>query len=565
MLNIDERGDLGWRADDLVGACVGVLGVRGSGKSNTAAVLLEELLPFMAGTVVDIDGDHWGLKAMFPQMVLAGGSHADTPLTDPVRLARRSFEDDVPVLLDFSDMREAEMMENLEQYLTALWGVSSPEAARKPYLLLIEEAHKFIPQGRETEVKDILRDFAARGRKRGIMLVLVSQRSQKVDKDTLTSATHYLLHRVFHPNDLRTYQELIPRDAQRVAQLVNELGTGEAISRDGARVQVVGIRQRKTFHAGATPKLRRAEEAGKIDEKYDGKTASNYDTGARGEASRGQHAELRSPRDGEIPANQRFPWAAGINAAWDVIALLADACTRITVGGSLRRGKDTVGDVEIIAQPGDVLRFERRCDLLRAWGTFTPRLNKIGNRIAWGPRFKAAVYAGLPLDIFIVLPDRQWGPTCVIRTGPGTANECLVTTLGIRNRLGDVGVLPTGVAFSDGGLIQHGVKLDTKEEMDVFNACRLPWVEPGLRSVATYREAASAARDGAEYVGKAVGDASLIQRWDFVKFDERYWRLDPIERLASKPELAALVERLREAEVVETVEQGLLWQAGGLW
>jgi hypothetical protein len=129
-----------------------------------------------------------------------------------------------------------------------------------------------------------------------------------------------------------------------------------------------------------------------------------------------------------------------------------------------------------------------RLDELLKRGVMSLRLKKDGSRIAWGDRYKATLYKGFALDVFIVLPDRQWGPTMVIRTGPGDANGALVTQQGVTNHDGNIGVCPAGMKFENGAVWGEGGApyLDTPEEIDVFAALGLPWIPPHLRSPGEY-------------------------------------------------------------------------------
>ena len=77
-MNIDNMTEnlLSLEAADLIGQSVAVLGIKGSGKSNTAAVLMEELL--IAGIpicVVDIAGEYYTLKDEFPHVAIIGRSY----------------------------------------------------------------------------------------------------------------------------------------------------------------------------------------------------------------------------------------------------------------------------------------------------------------------------------------------------------------------------------------------------------------------------------------------------------------------------------------------------------
>lgn len=176
-----------------------------------------------------------------------------------------------------------------------------------------------------------------------------------------------------------------------------------------------------------------------------------------------------------------------IPLALEVIGFVADCCSRVAIAGSIRRGKPAVRDVEIVAQAKQGV-LDRRCDELFRLDVLGKRQKSNGHLVAWGPRYKAAWYRGVPLDLFIVLPDRQWGPTMLIRTGPGEANGVLVTQEGVLNRDGLRGILPKTMQFKEGRLWAHGLAIDTPEEEDVFYRVGLPWLPPHERSARTYQK-----------------------------------------------------------------------------
>jgi len=77
-LNLDTNNILNLQTQDLIGRCVAVLGISGSGKTNTAAVLVEELLSSgVPMTIVDIEGEYWGLKEKYEVLVAGRSEHAD--------------------------------------------------------------------------------------------------------------------------------------------------------------------------------------------------------------------------------------------------------------------------------------------------------------------------------------------------------------------------------------------------------------------------------------------------------------------------------------------------------
>jgi DNA polymerase/3'-5' exonuclease PolX len=190
-----------------------------------------------------------------------------------------------------------------------------------------------------------------------------------------------------------------------------------------------------------------------------------------------------------------------LRLAVEAVKLLAPYCTRIAIAGSIRRGKAMVGDIEIVCQPAEMALPSGKkgfihikqdgvkwiCDRLREDGVFEPRLNMSGNPEAWSDRHKRAFYQGAKLDLFIVQPDRSWGYTMLLRTGPGDANGVLVTKLGVRNHDGNLGILPAAYQFREGELWRNELHIPTPEEKDVFAALDLPYMPPPLRSVEMYQ------------------------------------------------------------------------------
>lgn len=253
-LSIDSANKFQLQPQTLVGRSIAVLGITGSGKTNTAAVLIEELLSSgLPLTIVDIEGEYWGLKERFEVLVAGRSEHAELEVgpSNAGKLAEISVKRGISVILDLSDFTQDEAYEFLVQYFSSLWATCS--LVKQPYQVVLEEAHEFIPQGAGTPLKQILTRIALRGRKRGLGIILISQRSAKVEKDVLTQTSLLFLHKVIHPIDLKVYKDLIPLPSTEVEEMVRKLQLGEAIVMYNHQVNIIHIRLRRTFHAGSTP------------------------------------------------------------------------------------------------------------------------------------------------------------------------------------------------------------------------------------------------------------------------------------------------------------------------
>lgn len=261
VLSIDSLNGFELQTQTLVGRSIAVLGITGSGKTNTAAVLIEELLSNdLPLTIVDIEGEYWGLKERFEILVAGRSEHAELEIgpENAGKLAEISVKRGISVILDLSDFTQEESYEFLLEYFKSLWTTSS--VTKQPYQIVLEEAHEFVPQSTSTPLKQVLTRIALRGRKRGLGIILISQRSAKVEKDVLTQASLLFLHRVVHPIDLRVYKDLIPLPATQVEDMVRRLRPGEAIIVYNHEANIVQLRLRFTFHAGSTPTWKRVTQ-----------------------------------------------------------------------------------------------------------------------------------------------------------------------------------------------------------------------------------------------------------------------------------------------------------------
>lgn len=195
------------------------------------------------------------------------------------------------------------------------------------------------------------------------------------------------------------------------------------------------------------------------------------------------------------------PYAEALRRALTLTGALDSACERLEVAGSLRREKPEVHDIELVAmtrleeRPGDDLWStdathdlleERIAELLAA--RFLEARQVANNRAdgsvdvttKLGPAFKALVYRGIPVDLFVVRPPASWGCIYALRTGPGDWNTKLVT---------DCKAIGRRVA---GGQVERWsyrgwVPVPTPEEADFFRELGQPWVEPPERHVERIR------------------------------------------------------------------------------
>jgi DNA polymerase/3'-5' exonuclease PolX len=191
-----------------------------------------------------------------------------------------------------------------------------------------------------------------------------------------------------------------------------------------------------------------------------------------------------------MSSGEPIPWTDAMATAEELRSLLAPACERIEVAGSLRRRRPTVSDIELVAMPRFVDEQDGLFDTARH-SALDALLGDIERRpvtlhrhdgteqeqVRDGTAYKALQYRGLPVDLFIVDPERSdWGVIFTIRTGPADFAHELVARCRTWGR-----------RVQGGRLYDRGRYVPCPEETDFLAAVGLPWIEPWDRTPGAVR------------------------------------------------------------------------------
>ena len=187
---------LGVLLPSALDARVAIVGTSGSGKTYAAKGLLERV---MAGggriCVVDPLGVWWGLakgadgaEPPFP-VVVFGGARADVPIEpgSGVALGRLIGREAMACVVDVSDFGSAGSRRVfMTEFTTALY-----EANTEPLHLVLDEADLWAPQRTQPDGLELLgrmEEIVRRGRVRGFVPWLITQRPAVLHKDVLSQA-----------------------------------------------------------------------------------------------------------------------------------------------------------------------------------------------------------------------------------------------------------------------------------------------------------------------------------------------------------------------------------------
>lgn len=259
---------------EVITMATAILGIRGSGKTNTAGVWTEELLKHgQQVVVIDPLNGWWGLKssadgkrAGYP-VVVFGGNHADIPLagTEGKALADFVVERRVPCVFSLRHLNVSAQRRFVTDFAEQLFFRKGEEQHQDPVLVVIDEAHKFIPQKTFSDMTHMVHAIEAlvrEGRSSGIGVTLIDQRAASVNKDVLTQVELMVVHRTTAPQDKKALDEWIKDNAgdERRAEFMQSLARlalGEAWFWSVGWLDTfsrVQVRMRETFDSSATPK-----------------------------------------------------------------------------------------------------------------------------------------------------------------------------------------------------------------------------------------------------------------------------------------------------------------------
>ena len=259
---------------DFAALTSAILGIRGSGKTSTAVVCVEELLQ-VGHQVVVIDPTDvwWGLKSSsdgkqpgFPVVVL-GGEHGDLPIdaASGAPIADFLVEQRASAILSLRHLRKGDQRRFVTDCAERLYHRKGEGAHRTPALLVIDECDAFIPQrvgGAEARMVGAIEDLVRRGRAAGIGVCLISQRAASINKDVLTQIELLVAHRHTSPQDRKALEAWIEahdtagRQREFMGSLAS-LAVGTAWFWSPGWLDVfesVKVRQRSTCGSSSTPK-----------------------------------------------------------------------------------------------------------------------------------------------------------------------------------------------------------------------------------------------------------------------------------------------------------------------
>lgn len=198
----------------------------GAGKSWALRRILEQTAQTVQQIVIDPEGEFSTLREKHDYIICAAhdGDAQAHPKTAKV-LARKLLETGASAIIDIYDLKAHERQSFVRLFFESL--INAPKKLWRPVLIALDEAHVFAPEKGKAESAGAVIDIATRGRKRGLGLILATQRLSKLHKDAAAEMINKMIGRTSLDIDVKRAVDELGMNSKETARDLRSLAPGE--------------------------------------------------------------------------------------------------------------------------------------------------------------------------------------------------------------------------------------------------------------------------------------------------------------------------------------------------
>jgi hypothetical protein len=230
--------------------------ISGAGKSHTDRRIIEQIFGQVGIIVIDVEGEYASLREKFPFLIIG----KDVPLVPEAAefLADQILGEELSAIIDGSDpnLDDATFQEFVQRFLDRFLALETTK--RKPYLVVAEEGDELAPEHNfaRSLCGPAIKKLAKKGRKRGVGIIIVTQRPASVEKGVISQCRNKLIGQLdWYPD-----KDIVHKFARIPTDVTDRLATfkrgdfyasGDFI----AKPCVVHVGPIITKHVGETPEV----------------------------------------------------------------------------------------------------------------------------------------------------------------------------------------------------------------------------------------------------------------------------------------------------------------------
>lgn len=194
--------------EKLIQSRLVILANSGSGKSWLIRRMAEQAAGKVQTIIIDPEGEFSSLRDKYDFVLCGKGMEAPAEPKSAAMLAETLLETGASAIIDLYELHPQDRQRFVKIFCEAL--VNAPKKLHNHNcLVILDEAHDYVPEGKPSEATYAVESLASKGRKRFLCLILASQRISKISKNATAECNNKLIGRASQDTDyLRAGAEL---------------------------------------------------------------------------------------------------------------------------------------------------------------------------------------------------------------------------------------------------------------------------------------------------------------------------------------------------------------------
>ncbi len=133
--------------------------------------------------------------------------------------------------INYVDDRMAKAITKILSKMLFEFSLSLKQRASIPFHIIIEEAHRYVQNDKDTEILgyNIFDRITKEGRKYGVLLGLITQRPSELSETTISQCSNFIILRTLHPRDLEFIRNMVPNMSSKIMEQLKTLMPGNCI------------------------------------------------------------------------------------------------------------------------------------------------------------------------------------------------------------------------------------------------------------------------------------------------------------------------------------------------